>query len=323
MLASPATTIAVGENSFAVIDGLAREYEERAVLRVGEIITPEQVARLTRGASALIVTLHPLRREHIAALDDSVKIIARAGVGLDTIDVDAARERGIRVVYQPTYATNEVADQAAALALAAWRRLAGADALVRSAGWGSAAQVGAVHALQDATLGVLGTGRIGRALIRRLTPFVKSVVAFDAYRDEQLEGVEWADNPTQLFERSDLLSLHLPLTRETRHILDAEALAAMPTGAVVVNVSRGGLVDEDALADALKSGHIGAAGLDVFETEPLDAGAKLRAAPNLLLSPHVAWYSIESGDRLARWSIDDAVSYTTASTIENGAWAWA
>lgn len=313
--------IAVAENSFGVIHQLTADFADRAVLRVGPIDTPKQIAALTEGASALAVTLHPLRREHIAAINDSVAVIARAGVGLDTIDLEAARERGIRVIYQPNYATNEVADQAASLALAAWRRLGSADAVVRGSGWGSAAQVGPVHALQEATLGVLGAGRIGQALIRRLRPFVEHVVVFDAYRDERLTDVEWAQSPEEVFARANLLSLHLPLTPETRHIVGTEALAMMPAGAVVVNVSRGGLVDEDALASALHDGHIGAAGIDVFEVEPLPADSALRDAPNLLLSPHVAWYSLESGVRLAYWSIEDALSGAATGTLDHGSWA--
>jgi D-3-phosphoglycerate dehydrogenase len=156
---------------------------------------------------------------------------------------------------------------------------------------------------------VLGTGRIGRALINRLRPFVRRVVVFDAHRDESIAGVVWALSPQDLFAQSDLLSLHVPLTAETRHLVDAAAIAAMPHGAVVVNVSQGGLIDEDALAAGLVDGRIAAAGLDVFEVEPLPGDSSLRSAPNLPLSPHVAWYSEEAGDRLALWTLSDAVSY--------------
>jgi len=292
------------------------------VLRAATLETPAQVAESTVGAAALVVTLQPLRAEHIGALADSVKVIVRAGVGLDTIDLDAARARGIRVVFQPNYATDEVADHAASLALASWRRLASADRGVRSEGWVSAAQVGPVHALHESTLGVIGTGRIGQALIRRLAPFVARVVVFDAFRDDRLEGVEWMDSPDELFARADLLSLHVPLTPETHHLVDAAAIDRMPDGAVIVNVSRGGLVDEAALAAALSSGKIAAAGIDVFEQEPLAGDSPLRDAPNLLLSPHIAWYSIESGVRLATWSVADAIAFSIDGTLEHGAFAW-
>ena len=313
--------IAVAENSFAGLDTIRRDFADTAEFRVGPLGTPDEVAELTAGASALVVTLQPLREHHLAAVSDSVSVIGRAGVGLDTIDLEKAADNGLKVYYMPDYATNEVADQAASLALASWRRLGSADHVVRENGWGTSRQVGRVHALQEATLGVLGTGRIGRALIQRMKPFVRRVVAFDAFRDESLDGVEWADSPQDLFAQANLLSLHVPLTEETHHIVDADAIDTMPDGAVIVNVSRGGLIDEAALAEALTSGRLAAAGIDVFETEPLPASSPLRTAPNLLLSPHIAWYSEEAGDRLALWTLSDAVSYAREGIIAKGSWA--
>lgn len=314
--------VAVAEGAFASIDEMTHRFAPDADIRVGRVDGPASVAELTAGADALVVTLHPLRAAEIAALAPSVKVIVRAGVGLDTIDLDAARERGVRVVFQPMYATNEVADQAAALALASWRRVATADRGTREDGWPSVGQIGRVHALHESTLGVVGTGRIGRALIERLRPFVARVVVFDAYRDDSLVGVEWAESPAEVFAQANLLSLHVPFTPETRHLVDAAALASMPAGAVVVNVSRGGLIDESALAAALHSGHIGAAGLDVTEVEPLPQDSPLRAAPHLLLTPHMAWYSEESGQRLAAWSLQDAIAFARSGAVERGAFAW-
>jgi D-3-phosphoglycerate dehydrogenase len=311
-------TIAVAENAFGEENLRAALAGTSARLAPGPVGAPDEVARLTDGADAIMVTLQPLRAEHIAALSDSVRIIARAGVGLDTVDVEAAKARGIQVVYQPNYATNEVADQAAAMALAAWRRLPIADAAVRSSGWATNTQVGPIHALHESTLGVLGSGRIGRALIARLRPFVARVVAFDAFPDTSLEGVEWADSLESLLERSNLLSLHLPLLPDTRHIIDANAIERMPDGAVLVNVSRGGLVDEAALARALVSGKLSAAGLDVFEHEPLEEDSPLRSVPNVLLSPHLAWYSVESGARMTAWSIADVISFLSGADVKNG-----
>ncbi len=304
--------IAVAENSFAGLDTIRRDFADTAEFRVGPLGTPDEVAELTAGASALVVTLQPLREHHLAAVSNSVSVIGRAGVGLDTIDLEKAADNGLKVYYMPDYATNEVADQAASLALASWRRLGSADHVVRENGWGTSRQVGRVHALQEATLGVLGTGRIGRALIQRMKPFVRRVVAFDAFRDDSLDGVEWADSPQDLFAQSNLLSLHVPLTDETHHIVDADAIDTMPDGAVIVNVSRG---------EALTSGRLAAAGIDVFETEPLPASSPLRTAPNLLLSPHIAWYSEEAGDRLALWTLSDAVSYAREGIIAKGSWA--
>ncbi|MFS0892691.1 NAD(P)-dependent oxidoreductase [Microbacterium sp. 179-I 3D3 NHS] len=314
--------IAVADGAFATMEQLSATYSDRATLRTGPIGTPLEIAGTTAGATALIVTLHPLRASHIAALAPSVEVIVRAGVGLDSIDVSAARERGIRVVYQPNYATNEVADQAAALALAAWRRISQSDAGVRADGWTSAAELGVVRAMQESTLGVIGTGRIGRSLISRLAPFFGRVVVFDAHRDPSLKDVEWANSAADVFRAAHLLSLHVPYTPDTHHLVDADALASMPEGAIVVNVSRGGLIDEIALSDALRAGRIAGAGLDVFETEPLPADSPLRDAPNILLTPHLAWYSVSSGERLANWCILDAVSYSVDGSLPHGAMAW-
>jgi D-3-phosphoglycerate dehydrogenase len=314
-------TIAIAEGALNHLDELRDQFAGAAELRVGSVSAAADVARLTDGADAILVGLQPLRAEHMAALSPTVRIVARAGVGLDTIDVAAARARQVPVVYQPNYATNEVADQAASLALAVWRRLATADRLVRDNGWGTSVQVGPVHALQDATLGVLGSGRIGRAVIQRLRPFVSRVVVFDAYRDETLEDVEWAESVDSLLGTADLVTLHLPLTEQTRNVIDAAAITGMRDGAVLVNVARGGLIDERALAEALVSGKLGGAGLDVFAEEPLPDGSPLRNAPNLLLSPHVAWYSVESSGRLASWSIDDVISHLSDEDLTHGSWA--
>lgn len=314
-------TVVIAEGGVSNPEDLRARFGDRTSIAVGPISTPDEVAALTDGADAIVVALHPLREQHIAALSPSVKVIARMGVGLDTIDVEAARARDIAVIYQPNYATNEVADQAASMALASWRRLGNADHLIRERGWATSAQVGPVHALQDSTLGVLGSGRIGRAVIDRLRPFVARVLAFDAYPDATLDGVEWAPDVASLLEASDLVTLHLPLLESTRHIINAAAIDRMKDGAVLVNVSRGGLVDEQALADALGTGKLGAAGVDVFEQEPLPGASPLRSAPNLLLSPHVAWYSIESGLRLTTWSMEDVIQWLSAGTLRNGSLA--
>lgn len=314
--------IAVADDALVDIPGVIQKFARNAEFIVGPVGTAEEITSLTAGADGLIVSLHPIREQHIAALSDSVKIIARAGVGLDSVDIGRAEARRVRVVYQPNYATNEVADHAAAMALAAWRRLTGADRMVRSQGWASATQVGPVGALQDSTLGVLGTGRIGRAFIRRLQPFVAGIVVFDMVKDLSLEGVEWSDDVSGVLAQADLLSLHLPLTEQTRHIVDAEAIDRMPDNTVIVNVSRGGLIDERALANALNTGKVRSAALDVFESEPLAADSPLREAPNILLTPHLAWYSIASGERLAHWSVGDVISYLTTGELRHGAWAW-
>jgi D-3-phosphoglycerate dehydrogenase len=317
----PECLIAVADGALATLDELSARHAGAARFRSGDVSTPEALAETAAGADALIVTLHKLTPEHIAALPASVRVIGRAGVGLDTIDVEGAARRGIPVAFQPAYATSEVADHAVAMLLAAQRRLADADRRVRSEGWLGAADLGPVPALAESTAGVIGTGRIGRAAIDRLRPFVARVLGYDVPGTPPYAGVDIESDLTSVLARSHVVTLHLPLTAATRHVVGAAELAAMPAGAVLVNVSRGGLVDEDALAAALHSGHLGAAALDVFETEPLPAGSPLRGAPNLLLSPHIAWYSSQSGVRLAEWTVADVLAVLATGQPRHGRFA--
>lgn len=226
------------------------------------------------------------------------KVIGRYGVGVDTIDVDAASARGIRVVNVPDYCEEEVATHAAALALSSVRRVPHADRLVRDGGWMRWRELTPMPALSDATLGVVGLGRIGRETIRLLRPFFGRVVGFDPFVTE-LAGVEVVPLDTVLAE-SDVLTLHLPLTAATRHLIDAGALARMKSSAHLVNVSRGGLVDTAALARALEAGALGGAAVDVLETEPADPDDPLLRAPRAIVTNHIAWYSERSEPRLRR-----------------------
>lgn len=172
VVATEIPVVAVAANSFGDVAALDREFAGRAVLREGPVETPEQVAALTEGASALAVTLHRITAAHVAAMAPSVRVLARAGVGLDTIDLAAAAERGLPIVYQPNYATAEVADQAAALALSAWRRTPRADVLMRADGWSDAGAVGPIGALQESTVGSWGWA--DRSRVREADPPVRS-----------------------------------------------------------------------------------------------------------------------------------------------------
>jgi D-3-phosphoglycerate dehydrogenase len=326
--------VAVADGALPTLEDLARRHADVAVFRVGDMSTPEALARTAAGADALVVTLHRLTAEHIAALPDSVRTIGRAGVGLDTIDLAAAAARGIRVVYQPDYATNEVADHAVAMLLTAVRRICQADQRVRADGWTSAQELGGVLDLQTATAGVIGTGRIGRAAAARLRPFVDRVIGYDvpgtpsfevagtapnsAPGSSPVSTVEVSDDLAGVLAASGVVTLHLPLTDATRHLLGAAELAAMPRGSVLVNVSRGGLVEEEALAEALTSGHLAGAALDVFVDEPLPEDSPLRGTPNLVLTPHIAWYSTASGFRLADWTVADVLAVAAGGAPGHG-----
>jgi D-3-phosphoglycerate dehydrogenase len=226
------------------------------------------------------------------------RVIGRYGVGVDTIDLEAATRRGIRVVNVPDYCEEEVATHAAALALSSVRRIPQADRLVRDGGWTKWRGLTPIPALSEATLGVVGLGRIGRETIRLLRPFFGRVVAYDPFVSEAGGDVDALASLETVLAEADVLTLHVPLTSDTHHLIDAAALALMKPGAHLVNVSRGGLVDTAALADALHRGALGGAAVDVLETEPADPDDPLLSAPRAIVTDHIAWYSDRSEPRL-------------------------
>ena len=283
--------------------------------------TVESLVAGTEGCDAILVALHKMTAEKIAALPKSIRCISRLGVGLDSIDLVAAKEHKLPVLFQPTYAFNEVANHALAMIMALHRGIFQANAGIAKGEWIPAPKVARITSLQDATLGVVGCGRIGQSLIRKAQPLFKNVVGFDPGITGKLDGVEMVNSIDELIKRSEIISLHAPHTKETHHIIGARELALMAKGSILVNVSRGGLIDEDALCDALHSGHLDGAGLDVFETEPLQADSPLRKAPNLIMSPHIAWYSQSAGPRLMEWGISDAITHIKGGNEFNGKFA--
>jgi D-3-phosphoglycerate dehydrogenase len=289
----------------------------RAQVRLTRLETPDQVREATRDAEAVIVTTNPLTAAHIAALGDGVRVIGRAGTGLDAIDLEAARARGIVVYHTPDYATSEVASHAVALILAVQRRLLAADRQARTefTGWRALTPF---PPLDELTAGVVGGGRIGRAVIDRLRPFVKAILLFDPYLDAVPDGVERVDSLDALLARADILTLHMPLTPETRGMVGARELALLPEGAIVVNVSRGGLVDEADLRAALESGRLAGAALDVLATEPPRSDDPILGAPRLLLSPHLAWYSSASERRVRTQVLDGVIACLAGEAPRTG-----
>ena len=309
--------IAVADTAFADHAGLEKDFNDHAELRWIDLSRPDTVRESTGDADAVVVTLQRLSDDVITAFAPSVRVIGRAGVGLDTIDLTTAEKRGIAVINQPAYAAAEVATHALALLLALERRLSPSDAFVR-AGWRGPLDLGGVRALDDATVGVVGGGRIGQAFVERVRPLVRQVVVYDPAPVSLPPGVERAADLPDLLRRSDMLSLHLPLIPATKGLIGRDELRLLPAGAVVVNVARGGIIDEDALAELLHSGHLGGAGLDVFETEPLPATSPLLAAPNTLFSPHSASASGRSAQRLSHWTIGDAIEYLASGSVTHG-----
>ena len=289
----------------------------RAEVRLAGLESPEEVREATRDAAAVIVTTNPLTAAHIAALGEGVRVIGRAGTGLDAIDLEAARARGIVVYHTPDYATSEVATHTLALLLAVHRRLLEADRQARTdfTGWRALTPI---PPLDELTAGVIGGGRIGRAVMSRLAPFVGKIVMYDPYIDAAPEGVERVDTLDELMRRSNIVTLPMPLTPETRGMIGARELALMPEGSIVVNVSRGGLVDQGDLRAALESGRLAGAALDVLTKEPPPPDDPILGAPRLLLSPHLAWYSSASERRVRTQVLDGVLACLAGEAPRTG-----
>jgi lactate dehydrogenase-like 2-hydroxyacid dehydrogenase len=282
-------------------------------VRVGDENPPSRAeleAGIT-GASAAVVTLtERIDAELLAAAGPELKVVANVAVGYDNIDVAAAAAAGVTVTNTPGVLDRATADHTFALILAATRRITEGDRLIRSREpwiWGPRMLVG-LDVSAGATLGILGYGRIGRAVAHRAQAFDMSVVATSRSRDPGTtqDGVMFLDAPT-LLATSDVVTVLTPLTSETHHLIDAAALAAMKPTAYLINTARGGVVDEDALIDALHSGQIRGAALDVFENEP-HVNPALLDAPNLVLTPHIASAGEATRDAMGILAVDNAAA---------------
>jgi len=261
----------------------------------------------TRDADALLVLAEQIDADVIGHLRHC-RSITRFGVGVDTVDLESAAARGIWVTNVPDANYREVAVHAIALTLALSRRLPALDHGIRVNGW-SASVVPGVHRPDTQIFGLLGLGRIGQRTAEMARAIGYRVIAHDPAAspgDAEDMGVELV-SMEEVIARADVLSLHVPLTESTRGMLDRSAIARMPKGAIVINVSRGGLIDEEALADALDSGHLFAAGLDAFENEPLEEGSPLRGLDSVLLSPHAGHWSEESWAETKHKAIGDVL----------------
>jgi D-3-phosphoglycerate dehydrogenase len=265
----------------------------------------EQVILATRGAEAVLVQFAPFGADVIRGLAPGATIV-RYGVGYDNVDVRFAVAQGHRVCYVPDYCIEEVADHTCALVLAGLRKLSQLDASVRAGDWKAVAVCRPLKPFDVTTVGFVGMGRIGRAVMARLKAFGFQFLVADPMLgddDAQAMGVRRLALDDLLAE-ADVVSLHVPSTSTTRGMINAASLAKMRAGALIVNCSRGDLIDETALASVLQSGHLGAA-LDVFREEPLPLASPLRDSPNLILTPHAAWYSERAIDRLQQLACDE------------------
>ena len=262
----------------------------------GRADSRETLIENVRDADAILVTGTAIDRQLLEELS-KCKVVVRYGVGVDNIDLTAATERGIVVAHVPDFCTEEVSTHALALLLACGRQLRRLDAGIHSGGWFTPALP---HEVKRETLGIIGIGRIGGALARKARPLEMNIIAYDPYLDEAVIRERGAAKVSleELLKTSDYVSLHAPLTPETQHMIGAQELAMMKPTAFLINTARGPEVDEAALIEALQKGTIGGAGLDVFETEPLPADSPLRTMENVIMTPHMAFFSPASVSRL-------------------------
>ena len=269
-------------------------------------------------ADAVITQFARLSAPVVAAMTRA-RAIVRYGIGVDNVDLDAARQHGIPVANIPDYCIDEVADHTLSFILAMTRQVVTHTADLRAGHWRLAVPVSGMKVLRDQTVGLVGFGRIGREVAARLLAFKCRVLVYDPMVPEaEIQRLGALSVPlTQLLAESDIVSLHCPSTPATRHIIGSAALAAMKPSALLVNVARGDLVDTNALLDALQSGHLGAAALDVFDPEPLPLAHALRTLPNVVIAPHIASVSVTAVQALRQGAIARAVAAVRGQLPDN------
>ena len=272
---------------------LAKEFDVVEHPTEAERSEEDLITMLSEADAAITLLTDPLTRRVLES-NPNLRIIANHAVGYNNIDIGAARELGITVTNTPGVLTEATADFTMALMLAVTRRLVEGEREVRQAGrvlWAPMHMLGS--SLQGKRLGIIGMGRIGRAVAARATAFGMEVI-----------GVHRGDSIENLLTTSDIISIHTPLTAETRRMIDAKALAKMKRGAFLINTSRGPVIDEDALCDALDSGHLGGAAIDVYEFEP-KVNPRLLTMKNVVLTPHIASATLEARGAMAQIAATD------------------
>jgi glyoxylate reductase len=275
-------------------------------------LNAEELVRRAAGCRAILCTpTEKMDAATIATLPEEVEILATFSVGFEHIDLEAAKKRGLIVTNTPDVLTNATADVALLLILAAARRAYEGERLVREnnwVGWKPEFMLGTE--VTGKRLGILGMGRIGEAVAKRARGFDMTIHYNKRQRlpADQEQGAIFHETPEDMLPYCDFLSIHCPATPETHHLINAERLAMMPDGAIVVNTARGTIVDDEALIDSLKSGKIAAAGLDVFEGEP-NINPRYRDLPNTFLLPHIGSATIETRNAMGFKCLDNLDAY--------------
>jgi D-3-phosphoglycerate dehydrogenase len=284
--------------------------------------TESELISLCADADAVITQFARVNGNVVSAMAKA-RAIVRYGIGVDNVDLEAARARGIPVCNIPDYCIDEVADQTLAFILASTRQVVAHANHLRAGHWGLATPLPSMKALRDLTVGVVGFGRIGREVVKRLLAFKCQVRVFDpmvAAGEIERVGARGV-SLEELLKAADVLTLHCPSTTQTRGMINQKTLSQMKPGTILINVSRGDLVEPEALTAALASGHLGAAALDVFNPEPIPAGHPLLSMPNVILAPHIASCSVPAVKKLRESAANIALAAVrgqTLGTIVNG-----
>lgn len=278
-----------------------------ADLAVLQCTSAEDSERALAGADVALVNFAPITAKVIQAMRPGATVV-RYGIGYDNVDIDAAKAHGVQVANVPDYGSETVADHTIACLLALARKLPVYSSAIRAKGWIAPGDAGPVLGMSQHVIGLIGFGRIGQHLAARLAPFSCQVIACDpgapASAFERM-GVEQVSHD-ELLSRATAISLHAPAIPETHHLVNQDFLDACRPGVLLVNTSRGPLIDEIALNDAIVSGKVAGAALDVFDPEPLLLESPLRGHDQVILTPHAAFYSEESVQRLQQLAADEA-----------------
>ncbi len=278
-------------------------------IEVAQCRSEDEVIEAARGSFGMLIQYAPITERVVAALPE-LGIVSRVGAGYDTVDTVACAKHGVWVANSPDYGIGEVATHALALALALTRNIVAYHRDITAGRWHYLSP-GTMRRPREMTLGVVGLGRIGKRLAHVARETFKRVVAFDPYL---IDGdfppyVERSATLEMLARTSDIVSVHVPLNGETRGLIDARFLAAMPHGSYLVNTARGAVVDVDAVLTALDDGRLGGAALDVLPTEPVPRDSRLIGHPRVILTPHAAFYSVDAEAELRRKAAQNLVSW--------------
>ncbi|WFO75260.1 hydroxyacid dehydrogenase [Desulfurococcaceae archaeon MEX13E-LK6-19] len=281
-----------------------------------EYPSEEELIELVKDVDALIVRSKPVVTKKVIDAAEKLKVIGRAGVGIDNIDVEAAKAKGIEVVNTPGAPTRSVAELAIGLMIDVLRKIAFSDRKMREGKWPKKEALG--HELYGKTLGVIGMGRIGREVARiAYYGFNMKILYYDVVRcskefEEELK-MKYVDLDT-LLKESDIVTIHVPLVKETYHLIDENKLKLMKKTAILINTARGAVVDTNALVKALKEGWIAGAGLDVYEEEPLPPDHPLRQLDNVVLTPHIGANTWEAQERAGMQIVEKIIEILKKKT---------